>query len=94
VTCAAAGRYEEAEKVMAEYEQTDVIPFTALGRLFLYTALGRYDEAFEWLNYEPHHAWTVWMAVMPEGEKLRHDPRFQDFLARLNLRTSRWQGTI
>jgi len=50
-----------------------------------YLEMGRIDEAFRWLNYEPHHAFTAWAAVMPEFVELRKDPRFKDFLARLNL---------
>ena len=84
-TYASIGKLEEAEKILAEYEKTPVIPFTAYGRAVLYAALGRMDEAFKWLNYEPHHAWTAWSAVMPEPEALRKDPRYQDFLERLNL---------
>jgi len=84
-TYAVIGQIEEAEKILAEYEKTPVIPFTAYGRSVLYAALGRYDEAIKWLNYEPHHAWAAWSAVMPEAEALRKDPRFQDFLERLNL---------
>ena len=84
-TYAAIGQIEEAEKILVEYEKTPVIPFTAYGRSVLYAALGRNDEAFKWLNYEPHHAWVAWSAVMPEAEGLRKDPRFQAFLERLNL---------
>ena len=80
-----SGQIEEAEKILVEYEKTPVIPFTAYGRSVLYAALGRNDEAFKWLNYEPHHAWVAWSAVMPEAEGLRKDPRYQDFLERLNL---------
>jgi hypothetical protein len=43
------------------------------------------DEAYKWLNYEPHHAFTAWAAVMDEYQTLRKDPRFEDFLVRLNL---------
>ncbi len=84
-TYASIGQIEEAEKILAEYEKTPVIPFTAYGRAVLYAALGRNDKAFKWLNYEPHHAWVAWNAVMPEAEGLRKDPRYQDFLDRLNL---------
>jgi hypothetical protein len=66
-------------------EKKPVIPFTAHGRIVLNAALSRMDEAFKWLNYEPHHAWTAWVAVMPEAENLHEDPRFQDFLERLNF---------
>lgn len=85
VTYAAAGQYEEAEKILDELEKKPVIPFTAHGRIVLNAALGRMDEVFKWLDYEPHHAWTAWIAVMPEGSDLRKDPRYQDFLERLNL---------
>ena len=85
LTYAAAGQYEEAKKILEEYEKTDVIPFTVHGRIVLNAALDRMDEAFKWLEYEPLHAWTAWVAVMPEGEALRRDQRYQDFLARLNL---------
>lgn len=84
-TYALAGRYEEAEKILDELEELPVIPFTAQGRLILNAALGRMDEAFKWIDYEPHHAWLAWIAVMPEAENLRKDPRYQDFLERLNL---------
>ena len=84
-TYAAIGQFEEAETILEEYEKTPVIPFTAHGRMVLYAALSRYDEAFKWLDYEPHHAWTAWLAVMPEAESLRKDPRYKDFLERLNL---------
>ena len=85
VTYAKAGKIKEAEKILADYENTDVFPFSALGRGILYASLGRNDEAFKWLNYEPHHAWTAWAAVMPEFEKFRSDPRFEGFLERLDL---------
>jgi TolB-like protein/Tfp pilus assembly protein PilF len=85
LTYVAAGQYEEAEKILDEFEKKPIIPFTAHGRTVLNAALGRYDEAFKWLDYEPHHAWTAWAAVMPEGKGLRDDPRYQDFLERLNL---------
>jgi len=84
-TYASIGKIEEAEKILAEYEKTPVIPFTAYGRAVLYAALDRNDEAFKWLNYEPHHAWAAWSAVMPEAVGLRKDTRYQAFLERLNL---------
>jgi tetratricopeptide (TPR) repeat protein len=85
ITYAEAGQLAEAEKILAEFEKNPVIPFTAHGRSVLYAALGRLDEAFKWLDYEPHHSWTAWVAVMPEGESLRNDLRYLDFLERLNL---------
>jgi TolB-like protein/Flp pilus assembly protein TadD len=85
ITYAAAGQLVEAEKILEELEKTPVIPFTAHGRVVLNAALGRLDEAFNWLDHEPHHSWTAWVAVMPEAESLRKDLRYLDFLERLNL---------
>lgn len=84
-TYASIGRVDEAEKILKELEQAPVIPFTAIGRATLNAALGHYDEAFKWLDYEPHHSWAAWTAVMPEFSALRDDPRYAEFLKRLNL---------
>jgi TolB-like protein/Flp pilus assembly protein TadD len=80
-----AGRIEDAEKLLKELEQAPVIPFTAIGRAIFHASLGNKDEAFKWLNYEPHHSWTAWAAVLPEFSALRNDPRYGEFLERLNL---------
>lgn len=84
-TYALSGHRQEAESILKELEQTPVIPFTAIGRAILYAALGDVDEAFRWLNYEPHHAWTAWAAVMPEFSEMRLSPLYEDFEKRLNL---------
>ena len=79
------GNIEKAEKILREIEKTKVTTWTTYARIVMYAVLDRYDEAFQWLDNEPLHIFTVWLAVMPEGEGLRKDPRFQDFLERLNL---------
>lgn len=84
-TYALAGMTDEAELILEELEQTPVIPFTAIGRAIMNASMDRIDEAFKWLNYEPHHAWAAWSAVMPEFQALREGPRYEDFLERLNL---------
>ncbi len=82
---ATTGHIEEAEEILHELENVDVNGWNAYGLMTINAALGRMDEAFKWLNYEPHHAFTAWAAVMDEYKTLRKDPRFEDFLARLNL---------
>ncbi|MGW8314455.1 MAG: tetratricopeptide repeat protein [Bacteroidales bacterium] len=79
------GHMDEARQIVEAYEQTPVIPFTAINRAVNYAQVGELDEAFTYLNFEPHHAWTAWAAVMPEFENMRNDPRFEEFLNRLNL---------
>lgn len=84
-TYARTGRMNEATRMAEEYEQTPVIPFTAINRAVNYSQVGKVDHAITYLNFEPHHAWTAWAAVMPEYYNLRKDPRFNEFLDRLNL---------
>lgn len=84
-TYAVTGHTEEAEKILQELEGMEPTGWRAVGLVHIYTGLGRMDEAFRWLNYEPHHAFIAWAAVQAEYEPLRRDPRFEDFLARLDL---------
>jgi hypothetical protein len=84
-TYALAGRTEDARRIAADLEAEEQDPFGAFGLALLYTALGENDDAFRWLAYEPPHAWVPWAAVDPILEIPRDDPRFHDFLRRLNL---------
>ena len=84
-TYAISGHRDEAEKILNELEKSEINPFGALGLTLLYGALGKMDEAFKWLAYEPHHGMVSWVAVPPWSEPFRDDPRFEDFLKRLNL---------
>ena len=81
---ATMGNYDEAEKILAELE-ANVNPWNAFGLVFIYTALGKKDEAFRWLAHEPPLFALPWMAVYPELKNLHDDPRFKDFIKRLNL---------
>lgn len=84
-TYAVSGDIEKAEKILREIEKADITKWTIHGRIVMNAALGNADEAFKWLANENLHAITAWIAVQPEGDGLRNDPRFQDFLERLNL---------
>ena len=85
VTYARTGNISGAEKILVELEKAEATPWGAFTLISLNGALGNLDEAFRWLDYEQPHAWIPWVAVMPEFEPLRDDPRFKDFLERLNL---------
>ena len=85
LTYIATGHREEAEKILHEIEKKEVIPIVALNRAKIYAALGRKDEAFKWLNYEPHHGWAAWVVKSHEFDKFHDDPRWDDFLKKLNL---------
>ncbi len=84
-TYALTGQIEKAEEILSEIEKKKSRTWWIHARIVMYAALGMNDEAFKWLEHDPHHAFTAWIAVQPEGEGLRKDPRFQDFLVRLNL---------
>lgn len=87
---ARAGRTGEARKVLAELNRQKPAGYESwnnVWRVMLHSALGDTDEAFRWLNQEPHHAWIPWFRVIPGWgfENLRADPRFADALRRMNL---------
>lgn len=84
-TYAMTGHKVEANKIVKQIENEELNGWNALGLMTVYGALGRMDEAFQMLAYEPHHAWVPWAAVMPIWEPLRADPRFEEFLEKLNL---------
>jgi tetratricopeptide (TPR) repeat protein len=84
-TYAVTNHREEAEKILNDIESQPVNPYNAYCRIVVNTALGKKDEAFKWVNYEPHHAWTAWVAVEPWFNELHGDPRFDEFVKKLNL---------
>jgi serine/threonine-protein kinase len=84
-TYAKAGRMEDARQLAAQLESEEQSSMSAFGLAVLYAALGANDASFRWLEYEPPHAWVAWGAVDPVLELPRDDPRFQDFLRKLNL---------
>lgn len=53
----------------------------------IHAALGELDQAFRWLEFQPHHAWLAWVCVLPWTglERLYGDPRFAAALRRMNL---------
>jgi TolB-like protein/Tfp pilus assembly protein PilF len=85
-TYAQAGHEEEAEKILNELlESTPMDPWKAWQIICLATALGKNDLAIEYLDRQPRYAWLVGLAVMPEYDNLRYDPRFDDRIEQLNL---------
>jgi TolB-like protein/Flp pilus assembly protein TadD/6-pyruvoyl-tetrahydropterin synthase len=79
------GHLEEAEKILAEIKQKEVTPLRAYNLAGIYASLGRKDEAFKWLKYEPHSVFLAWAAVVPFFESLHGDPRWDEFVKKLNL---------
>ena len=85
VTYARTGKISEAEEILKRMNKLTPDPFIALGYVMLYSALENKDEAFKWLAYEPRHIWLPWVTIMDWGSNLHNDPRFDDFLKKLNL---------
>jgi TolB-like protein len=81
----AAGRREEALRLLEELERQKTTPWTAFWRAINHARLGHLDEAFKWLDYEPHHVFVPWVRVLDWAEPLQRDPRFPAQLERMHL---------
>ena len=49
-----------------------------------YRALGDYDNAFKWFNFEPHMHWVPWVRNNQDSLFVK-DPRFKALLRKMNL---------
>lgn len=85
---AAAGYRDEAQKALEQLselsKQRYVTPYLVCR---IYTALGKEEEAFHWLEtaYRERAAWIACLKTDPRLDVLRPDPRFQDVLRRMNF---------
>lgn len=83
-----AGRRDDALRVLEELHTASrhgyVSPHSFL---FVYLGLGDSDKAFETLerSFAERSNGVAWMAVSPDYDPIRHDPRFKDFIARIAL---------
>ena len=85
---ARSGKTKQAEEILAELlqaSQKQYIP--EFNMACLYGALGRKDEAFEWLekSYQERSNGVSAIKVYPLINDLRSDPRFREMLRRLKL---------
>jgi TolB-like protein/DNA-binding winged helix-turn-helix (wHTH) protein/Tfp pilus assembly protein PilF len=62
-------------------------PMRSSSLVMLNSRLGRTDEAFRWLerSYESGSRDLIYLAVEPQYDPIRRDPRFSDFLTRVGL---------
>ncbi len=74
-----------AEALVAR-SRTAYVPAWQIGTL--YTRAGKKEEALEWLEkaYQAHDPNMPYISVDPIFDILRDDPRFEDFLHRMNLK--------
>jgi tetratricopeptide (TPR) repeat protein len=87
--CAAAGRRDEAEKLLRELEQRSFERYVEpYAMAIVYAGLGEPDRVFEWLEkaHEDHSFWQdILVKCDPRFDPLHPDPRFQDLLRRMRL---------
>jgi DNA-binding winged helix-turn-helix (wHTH) protein/TolB-like protein/Tfp pilus assembly protein PilF len=85
------GMRDEAGKILNELKALPRrAPGLPLQMTSIHAALGDKDQAFEWLEraYEEHDYDMIQITMDPRHDSLRSDPRFQDLLRRMNLRSS------
>jgi TolB-like protein/Tfp pilus assembly protein PilF/tRNA A-37 threonylcarbamoyl transferase component Bud32 len=83
---AVRGKRKEALKIIRELkERRDKQYIPAIYLSLIYTELGEFDAAFEWLDksFEEREFWAIWLPVDPRFDALRKDPRYNDFINRL-----------
>jgi len=91
VAYAAAGRREDAERVIADLEErVDRQGYTVSVKIAqIRGTLGDMDEAFEWLEkgYVEHDPSLLWLKVeaFPWYSKLSTDPRYDDLVRRVGF---------
>ena len=80
-----AGRRDDAVRLLEELGRQKTTPWTAFWQVVSRASLGEIDEAFRWLDYEPHHSWLPWVRSLDWAETLHRDPRFPAQLERMHL---------
>ncbi|HEX3280013.1 MAG TPA: protein kinase [Pyrinomonadaceae bacterium] len=86
---ATAGDAARAELILAEMAEVALHRYISPYHLALvHCALGRKGSALDLLEsaFQIKDAWIVWMAVEPELDSVRNDPRFVQLLRKLNHR--------
>ena len=87
----AAGKKAEAEKILRDLEsklkETSASPYTMAT---IYAGLGEIDKAFEFLDEAySEKSFDIYWSLKSDLllDSLRSDPRFQDLLSRIGLKT-------
>jgi TolB-like protein/Tfp pilus assembly protein PilF len=79
------GNRAAAMKILHEWESSGIASPVLVADIYL--PLGEDNKVFEWLEkaYEERDFLIPWVNAMPEYDRLRSDPRFQDLIRRLGL---------
>jgi tetratricopeptide (TPR) repeat protein len=87
-TYALAGRRDEALKVLRQLQARSKQEFVSANLFaYIYAGMGDRDQAFTWLEkaYEERSDLVAAFRIGRQLDPLRSDPRYQDFLRRMNL---------
>lgn len=81
------GKEAELRKLLEEMKGRKTTIWSAFWRMVVHANLGEIDEAYKWMEREPHHVWIPYVRVAnwPGFEKIRNDPRYPEALRRMNL---------
>ncbi|WP_051189413.1 tetratricopeptide repeat protein [Daejeonella oryzae] len=84
---AAAGKKEEARKIIQNLTDVDLSGNDYRGMAVVYAALAESEKAFEWLekSWEMHEESLCSLKVDPKFDALRNDPRFDVLLKKIGL---------
>jgi tetratricopeptide (TPR) repeat protein len=77
------GDREMATDVLRQWERDGRTPSVCIASIYL--TLGEDDKVFEWLErgYQEHDFLIPWVNAMPDYDRLRNDPRFENLMQRL-----------
>jgi TolB-like protein/Flp pilus assembly protein TadD len=80
-----SGERDKAYRIIREWKQQGTTLPVPLAVIYL--GLGEDDEVFEWLNrgYEERDFLMPWINAMPDFDRLRPDPRFQELMRRVGF---------
>jgi len=83
-----SGQNEKALEI-AQKLSSNSLPIDNWGLSEIYAALGDKEEALKWLeaSYKARFSWTPWIGWNPNFEPLRNDPRFQNLLDRMGVKS-------
>jgi tetratricopeptide (TPR) repeat protein len=86
VLYASTGRPTEARSVLRKLEGLQRETPLIFSQIFIYTALGEIDSAFEALSKSVNtHVWPFTIKTHPLFAELRKDPRFADFCRKMRI---------
>ena len=81
-----AGKPEQARAMLRKLESLQRETPLTYSQIFIYTALGEFDEAFKALNKATEtHVWPFTIKTHPLFADLRKDPRFGDFCKKMGI---------